>query len=73
MPIFERFVFVLSVLEGYPDRDCAGLLNCPAAAIVTARIRALEHLKLAETISRPESAVYEFQPILAQANAAEAC
>ena len=73
MPIFERFVFVLSVLEGYTDRDCAGLLNCPTAAIVTARIRALEYLKPAETISRPESAVYEFQPILAHADAAEAC
>jgi len=73
MPVFERFVFVLSVLEGYTDRDCAGLLNCPTAAIVTARIQALQHLKPAGTVSMPESAVYEFQPLLAHADAAEAC
>ena len=73
MPIFERFVFVLSVLEGYTDRDCAGLLNCPTAAIVAARVRALQRLKPVETVSTPESAVYEFQPVLAQADAAEAC
>ena len=70
MPIFERFVFVLSVLEGYPDRDCAGLLNCPAAAIVTARIRALEYLKPAETAST--QAVYDFQPVPSNPEAVQA-
>src|SRR5205807_6461294 len=72
-PIFERFVFVLSVLEGYTDRDCAGLLKCPAAAIVAARVRALQHLKPIETVSMPESAIYEFQPMLSNADAVEAC
>jgi len=25
---FERFVFVMSVLEGYSDQDCSVLLGC---------------------------------------------
>jgi hypothetical protein len=41
---FERFVFVMSVLEGYADRDCRLLLNCSSADFAEARIRALQHL-----------------------------
>ena len=41
---FERFVFVISVLEGYSDRDCRLLLDCSAADIAEARARAFEHL-----------------------------
>lgn len=41
---FERFVFVMSVLEGYSERDCRLLLNCSSADIVQGRIRALQQL-----------------------------
>ncbi|HET7890841.1 MAG TPA: hypothetical protein VFL34_04925 [Candidatus Sulfotelmatobacter sp.] len=41
---FERFVFVMSVLEGYPDRDCKLLLNCSGTDFAEARIRALRQL-----------------------------
>jgi hypothetical protein len=34
---FERFVFVLSVLEGLPDLDCQNLLSCSWENIVTTR------------------------------------
>jgi hypothetical protein len=41
---FDRFVFVISVLEGYKDRDCAALLGCSSTEVVSARIRALQQL-----------------------------
>jgi DNA-directed RNA polymerase specialized sigma24 family protein len=40
----ERFVFVISVLEGYSYQDCSILLGCSRKAIVDARARALEQL-----------------------------
>ena len=44
LPPFDRFVFVLSVLEGYSDHECAILLNCTRRDVLDARIRAFEHL-----------------------------
>lgn len=41
---FDRLVFVISVLERYPDRDCAALLNCRREEIRTGRTRALRHI-----------------------------
>jgi len=41
---FDRFVFVMSVLERYADHDCAILLNCTRKDVVDARMRALEQL-----------------------------
>ncbi len=38
---FERFVFVLSVLERYCDRDCALLLGCSRSEVCETRTRAL--------------------------------
>ena len=38
---FERFVFVMTVLERYSDRECALLLNCSADEIRKARADAL--------------------------------
>lgn len=40
----ERFVFVMSVLEGYSYQDCSILLGCSRKAIVDARARALNQL-----------------------------
>lgn len=39
---FERFVFVIAVLESYPERECASLLNCRKHDVVEARIRVLQ-------------------------------
>lgn len=44
---FERFAFVMSVLEGYFDQDCALLLGCTRQALIAARVRA------AQEIARP--------------------
>jgi hypothetical protein len=41
---FDRFVFVMSVLEGYSDRDCGLLLGCSRADVVTARIRSFQQI-----------------------------
>jgi DNA-directed RNA polymerase specialized sigma24 family protein len=41
---FERFVFVLSVLERYSDQDCSILLNCLREDVAAARIRALQQI-----------------------------
>lgn len=37
---FERFVFVLSVLEHYSDQDCSILLECSRRDVALARARA---------------------------------
>jgi DNA-directed RNA polymerase specialized sigma24 family protein len=44
LPAFDRFVFAMSVLEGYSDRDCALLLGCSSADVVAARIRAFQQI-----------------------------
>jgi hypothetical protein len=41
---FERLVYVLSVLEGYVDQNCALLLGSSAQAVRNARQRALMHI-----------------------------
>lgn len=41
---FDRFVFVISVLEHYSDRDCAMLLGCSSRQVVEGRIRGFEQL-----------------------------
>jgi hypothetical protein len=41
---FERFVFVMSVLEGYAVRECAALLSCTDQEIIAARSHVLERL-----------------------------
>ena len=44
LPDFDRFAFVMSVLEGYSDRECALLLNRSSADLVAARIRAFQQI-----------------------------
>jgi DNA-directed RNA polymerase specialized sigma24 family protein len=41
---FERFVFVMSVLEHYSEHDCGLLLGCSAREVREARSRALKKL-----------------------------
>ena len=41
---FERFVFVMSLLEGYSDSDCSRLLKCSKRDVVAARAQASVHL-----------------------------
>jgi hypothetical protein len=54
---FERFVFVMSVLEGYPDQDCKTLLACSRQDIVRARLQALKHMATDEKPLVPDVAM----------------
>jgi DNA-directed RNA polymerase specialized sigma24 family protein len=44
LPAFERFAFVISVLERYSDQDCSLLLGCAPADVSAARVRALQRV-----------------------------
>jgi hypothetical protein len=44
LPDFERFVFVLRVLEHYREYECALLLGCSASEVRGARTRAIAQL-----------------------------
>jgi len=44
LPAFDRFAYVLSVLEGYPLQECALLLDCTRGEVVEARMRALQEV-----------------------------
>jgi DNA-directed RNA polymerase specialized sigma24 family protein len=41
---FDRFVFVMSVLERYSEHECALLLGCTPPDVREARTRALQHI-----------------------------
>jgi DNA-directed RNA polymerase specialized sigma24 family protein len=41
---FERFVFVMAVLEGYSPRECSALLACPVQDVIEAKSLALQRL-----------------------------
>lgn len=43
----ERFVFVMSVLEGYSIQECSILLNCSKQDVAPTQTRALQHVALA--------------------------
>jgi DNA-directed RNA polymerase specialized sigma24 family protein len=53
LPIFDRFVFVMSVLEGYSDRDCALLLGCSCADVVDTRVRVFQQISRRATERYP--------------------
>jgi hypothetical protein len=45
---FERFVYVLSVLEGYPIQDCAALLGTSQQIIAETQVLTLKHVANSE-------------------------
>jgi DNA-directed RNA polymerase specialized sigma24 family protein len=53
LPAFERFVFVMSVLEEYSDRECALHLVCARAEIRAARTRAFKQMGRVAEFRRP--------------------
>jgi DNA-directed RNA polymerase specialized sigma24 family protein len=48
---FERFVYVMSVIERYSDQDCAVLLGCAQRDIVAARNRAFQQFENKSTVT----------------------
>ena len=55
LPQFERFVFVMAVLERYCEQECSLLLNCTRGDVIAARNRALQ--QIAEHGELPRMAV----------------
>lgn len=51
---FERFILVMSVLEGYSVRECSALLACRDQEVIAAKSQVLE--RLANETAQPESA-----------------
>jgi DNA-directed RNA polymerase specialized sigma24 family protein len=52
LPAFERFAFVMSVLEHHSEQECSLLLGCTRADIVAARSRALQELGASAEVRR---------------------
>jgi hypothetical protein len=50
---FDRFVFVIAVLEGYSDRDCSALLHSTLEEVAKARARTLQ------AIAKPSEASHK--------------
>jgi DNA-directed RNA polymerase specialized sigma24 family protein len=48
---FERFVFVMSVLENYSHHECALLLGCSVLEVRQTRLRALEELASSDQLA----------------------
>src|SRR5260370_178095 len=46
LPPFDRFVFVMSVLERYSDRECSALLDLALSDVVAARVKAVQQLSI---------------------------
>jgi hypothetical protein len=69
---FDRFAFVISVLEGYSDREASLLLNCGVADLIAARIRALQKIGGRAELHRKLAGIDANDPSLAQAGAAYA-
>ena len=53
LPTFERFVFVMSVLEHYSDHDCLILLKCTRSDVTMARTRAAQRIASVANPSLP--------------------
>jgi hypothetical protein len=52
LPSFDRFVFVMSVLDRYSDQDCSVLLGCARRDVIAARTRALRQIGSAAELQR---------------------
>lgn len=44
LPAFDRFVFVMAVLEGYSDQQCSLFLDSTRDEVIAARTRALQQV-----------------------------
>jgi hypothetical protein len=51
MDAFERFVFVMSILEGQSDEECANILRCSRRDVMIARVLALKRQSSADILA----------------------
>jgi hypothetical protein len=63
---FERFVFIMSILEKYSDHECSLLLGCVRRDVINARTAAFRHLAASVAIAtktQPERDVILFSGV----------
>lgn len=60
---FDRFVFVLSVLERYSDQECKTLLGSSRQDVIWARARALEHIADSAGMRLPDHILKPGDPV----------
>ena len=60
LPVFERFVFALSVFN-LSDHECSLLLTCSRREVIAARSLALQRIASAVTFKREEAAIPNLQ------------
>jgi hypothetical protein len=63
---FERFVFIMSILEKYSDHECSLLLGCVRRDVINARTAAFRHLAASVAIAtktQPERDVILFAEV----------
>lgn len=61
LPGFERFTFVMSVLERYSDQECSLLLGCTRGDVAAARVRALDWLGRSADLQRKVVTIHSNQ------------
>jgi DNA-directed RNA polymerase specialized sigma24 family protein len=70
LPAFQRFAFVMSVLEGYTNREASLLLDCSVQELVTARTHALQQIGGRPELHRKLAGIDATEASLANAGAA---
>jgi hypothetical protein len=51
---FERFIFIMSILEKYTDQECSVLLGCFRRDVISARSAAIRHLASVVIATEPQ-------------------
>lgn len=72
LPAFQRFAFVISVLEGYSNRETSLLLDCSVHELVSARTHALQQIGGRPELHRKLAGIDATETALANAGAAYA-
>jgi DNA-directed RNA polymerase specialized sigma24 family protein len=70
LPAFQRFAFVISVLEGYSNREASLLLDCSVHELVAARTHALQQIGGRPELHRKLAGIDATEASLADAGAA---
>lgn len=70
LPAFQRFAFVMSVLEGFSNREASLLLDCSVIELVAARTHALQQIGGRPELHRKLAGIDATEASLADAGAA---
>jgi hypothetical protein len=60
---FERFIFIMSILEKYSDQECSVLLGCFRRDVISARNAAIQHLASVVIATESERDVIGFAEV----------